>query len=116
MNLGALLRLFFCILIFGAYLYIHVEKQNQLTELRLEIPALMKEVRIIKEENTRLHYEVEQFESPANLMKLLEKPEYAYLKHPYHKDIIILERAQEASDNNDNDILSTLLQEGAFYQ
>jgi hypothetical protein len=115
MSLGALLRLFFCIFTFGVYLYAYVEKQNQLTELRLEIPTLMKEVRIIKEENAKLHYEIKQFESPAKLMQLLEKPEYAHLKHPFQKNIIILERA-DTIDSSGDESLSLLRQEEELYQ
>lgn len=90
MNLGFLIRLFLCIFIFGVYLYLYVDKQNQLTELRLEIPPLTKEVRAIKEEIAKLQFEVDQFESPAHLMDLAQNPEYGHLRHPLVKDIVIL--------------------------
>lgn len=90
MHLGHLTRLFLCIFIFGSYLYKYIDKQNKLTELRLQIPQLTKEVREIYEENAKLQYEVEQFESPAHLMELSQKPEFSHLKHPLVKDIIIL--------------------------
>ena len=90
MQFGFLIRLFLCIFIFGLYLYAYVEKQNQLTELRLEIPQLSKEVRRLKEENAKLLFDVDRFENPANLMKFMTKPEFSHLKHPLIENIIII--------------------------
>ena len=47
-------RIFACILITGVGLCCLYLKQNELTELRLAIPFLAKEVRHIQEENNRL--------------------------------------------------------------
>jgi len=88
MNLGLLVRVFLCIVCLGAFLYAYINQQNTITELRLEIPAVAKELQVIEEENTRLRFEIDQFESPAHLMELARKPEYRYLKHPLAKDII----------------------------
>lgn len=67
--------------------YAYIEKQNELTELRLAIPATAKEVRRIHEENIRLQYEIDQFESPVHLMELARKPEFGHLKYPYLPDV-----------------------------
>lgn len=87
-------RLFYqilvCISALGLFLYAYVEKQNQLTALRLQIPKLEKEVRTLEEENVQLMYEIEQFESPIHLMELSRNPEFGHLKHPLLKDIVIL--------------------------
>lgn len=85
-------RLFFCIAIAGLTLFAYIEKQNDLTELRLAIPALAKEVREIQEENIRLIYEIERFESPILLMEMMRKPEFSHLKHPYLNEEIFLSR------------------------
>ncbi len=85
-----LIRFFLCILIAGFYLYLYVDKQNELTELRKEIPILSKEVKMVMEENKRLDYEIERFESPIHLMEIARKPEFGHLKHPYIKDIIVI--------------------------
>ena len=85
------LRFFLCIFIAGIALFAYIDKQNELTELRLAIPALAKEVKGIQEENTRLTYEIESFESPIHLMELMRKPEFGHLKYPYIKDEIFLE-------------------------
>jgi hypothetical protein len=91
MSLGFLIRLFLCIFLFGIYLYLYVDKQNQLTEIRLDIPPLTKEVRAIREEIAKLQYEVDQFESPAHLIGLAQNPEFGHLKHPLIKEILIVE-------------------------
>lgn len=85
------LRFFVCIFIAGIALFAYIDKQNDLTELRLALPALTKNVRSIQEENTRLKYEIESFESPIHLMELMRKPEFGHLKYPYIKDEIFLE-------------------------
>lgn len=84
------LRVFFCILLVGITLYAYIDKQNDLTELRLAIPALAKEVKSIQDENNRLQYEIDYFESPIHLMELLRKPEFGHLKYPYDPDVIVL--------------------------
>lgn len=81
-----------CIFVAGLTLYFYIERQNELTELRLTIPALAKEVKQIQEENTRLRYEIEQFESPIHLMELARKPEFSYLKYPNLEEQIILNK------------------------
>lgn len=90
MNIGFLVRLFICIFIFSIYLYKYVDKQNQLTTLRLKIPPLSQEVRTLQEVNTKLQFEMNQFESPSHLMELLEKPEFGHLKYPSNDQIILI--------------------------
>lgn len=62
--------------------------QNSITELRIKVPSLAKEVRRIEEDNTRLLYEIEAFESPENLLKLASMPEYSHLRHPISADVL----------------------------
>ncbi|MBA3958113.1 MAG: hypothetical protein H0X51_06955 [Parachlamydiaceae bacterium] len=84
------LKIFFCITFAAIVLYIYIDKQNDLTELRLEIPALEKEVKRLQEHNTKLKYEINQFESPIHLMELAHKPEFGHLRYPYTDKIITL--------------------------
>jgi hypothetical protein len=83
-------RLFLCMFAAGWTLLTVIEKQNELVELRLAIPVLEKEVNKIAEENTRLKYEIELFESPMHLMELAGKPQFSHLKFPYNRDILVL--------------------------
>ena len=88
--MALLFRIFFCIFIFCLCLYSYIDRQNHLTFLRLEIPQLVKSVQKIKEENERLQYEIDRFESPIHLMEILKNPEFSHLKYPYLKDVILL--------------------------
>ncbi len=92
-QLHIIIRMFFCIAAAGIALYSYIDKQNDLTELRLAIPVLAKEVKGIQEENIRLHYEIDRFESPLHLMELMRKPEFSHLKFPYLQDEIFLPKS-----------------------
>jgi hypothetical protein len=94
---GLLIRLFICIFCTGLVLYKYIDKINELTELKLSIPALAKEVREIKEKNSELQYEIEQFESPIHLMEMARKPEFGHLKHPPFDRVIFVPEASEAT-------------------
>ena len=85
-----MIKIFVCILAAGWALYAYIDKLNELTHLRLIIPILMREVKSIQEENARLQYEVDRFESPIHLMELSRKPEYGYLKYPHAGEVVIL--------------------------
>ncbi len=84
-------RLLVCIAVFGVLLYSYVDRQNDVTRLRLEIPQLAKEIKDLKEENTRLQYEIDLFESPQHLMQLASHCEFAHLKHPMAKEILTMD-------------------------
>ncbi len=84
------LRIFWCILAAGITLFAIIEKQNELVAIRLEIPVLEKELRLIEEENTRLKYEIERFESPIHLMELAKKSEFSHLKFPHNSEVLLL--------------------------
>ena len=94
-SLGYLPSIFICIFAACWTLYAHIDKQNELVELRMALPALSREVKAIEEENTRLKYEVDRFESPIHLMELARKPEFSHLKFPYDKDIIVLQGSED---------------------
>ena len=93
MKTTTVIEIFVCIFIASLTLYLYIEKQNELTELRLEIPILAKEVKRIQEENIHLQYEINQFESPIHLMELARKPEFSHLKYPNLNEILILEES-----------------------
>lgn len=84
-------RLLICIAAAGMTLYLLTEKQNTLTELRIAIPSLTKEVRKLQEENRRLRYEIDRFENPVHLMQLARQPEFGHLKHPSRDTVVQIE-------------------------
>ena len=83
-------RVFFSLALLGFAFWAYINEQNKLTALRLAIPALSKEVKKKQEEISRLHYEIDQFESPIHLMELARKAEFSHLKYPYVEDVLIL--------------------------
>jgi len=87
-HVGLSIRILACIAIAGITMYAYILKQNELTGLRLMIPTVAKELKAVQEENIRLKYEIDRFESPIHLMELARKPEFSHLKYPYAKDVI----------------------------
>lgn len=90
---GILFKLGICLSVFGFCLYSYLNTQNQLTRLKICLPEVEKEIKLIQEENRRLAYELDQFENPAHLIELAHRPEYAHLKHPLLKEILTVPEA-----------------------
>jgi hypothetical protein len=88
--MGLFIRLLICISFTGLALYKYIDKVNELTELRLLIPVLTREVKEIHEQNLELQYAIESFESPLHLMELARKPEFGHLKYPSLDEVILL--------------------------
>ena len=82
------IQLLVCVVIVGVALLAYVERQNELTKMRMQVPLLTKKLQAIVEENTRLQFEIEKFENPINLMELARQPQFGHLKHPLVTDII----------------------------
>lgn len=75
----------------GGSLILYIDQLNQLTRLRLEIPHYLSEIKTLQEENERMQYEIDQFESPIYLMELIKKPEFSHLKFPKRNEVIVIE-------------------------
>lgn len=82
-----------CALSFASVLYAYVQQQNDLTCLRIELPTLHDEVRLLQEENARLALEIDQFENPKHLMQIANRPEFSHLRHPIIDEILVLDEA-----------------------
>lgn len=78
---------------FAVYLYIH--KQNEALTLRLQVPEAEKQLKELISKGESMQYEIDQFESPKNLLDLSKKPEYSHLKYPHLSDVIVIERDKE---------------------
>jgi hypothetical protein len=92
MNKGTLIRLLVCLFVLSFFLYSYIDEQNGLTQLRLELPAIAKEIKIIREENRHLVYAIERFENPQHLLELARLPEFSHLKHPLVKEILTCQK------------------------
>src|SRR4051812_33745810 len=82
LSFGISLRIVVCMAIAVTFAYAYIDKQNELTAVRLMIPVIAKELKVIREENVRLKYQIDCFESPSHLMALVKKPQFSYLKFP----------------------------------
>jgi hypothetical protein len=71
--------------------------QNTLTLLKIELPEIDQEIKLVREENKRLSYEIDQFQSPSNLIELAHRPEFSHLKHPTLKEILTVPKAFAAA-------------------
>lgn len=89
------IRLVICIFLVGLTLYKYIDKTNELTELRLSIPVIAKEVQEINEKNIELQYAIETFESPSHLMELAQKPEFGHLKYPSIDAVLIIPKESQ---------------------
>ena len=88
MNRSLLIRLLICVFVLGGFFFVYLEKMVEMTQLRLQIPAAARELHALKEDNTRLQYEVDRFENPVHLMELASKPEFGHLKFPKVNEIV----------------------------
>lgn len=103
MNNGLFIRLGICLLVFGVCLYSYIDKQNELTSLKIKIPELAKEIDTLNQQIKRFQYEVDQFENPAHLMELAKHPEFSHLKHPLLDEVLTVQEGialQEKKESN----------------
>jgi hypothetical protein len=84
-----------CFFVLGLCSILYLEKQNKLTQMRLYAPKLAQEIKGIQEENARLRYQLQEFESPGHLMQFLQEERFSHLKHPACKDILVLLEGKE---------------------
>ena len=90
MTQGLLFRLLICIFVLGGLLYLYVDKQNDLTELKMQVPKLVRQLRELEEENAQLTFEIERLENPERLMELIRQPEYSHLKQPFVNEVVVI--------------------------
>jgi hypothetical protein len=89
-----LIRLIICIFGIGLLLYAYIDKQNDVTDLKIQIPKLSKELKEIREENLRLHYIIDRFENPQHLIELSRLKEFSHLKFPLDREVVILPKEE----------------------
>ncbi len=90
MNKGVISKIFVCMSVFSLCLFSYLEKQNELTELRLYAPKIVKQIKSLEEENARLYYDIEQFESPDHLLQLARDSRFSHLKYPISNHVLEL--------------------------
>lgn len=90
MNRYRFSRLLVCLSLLCCTLYRYIDKQNDLTKLRLEIPCLWAQLRQIEQENVALSFLLEKLESPEHLLQIAFLPEYQYLEYLSEEKISVL--------------------------
>jgi hypothetical protein len=90
MKISWILRLTIAFLAIGSCLYFHIDQNNEITRLKIQIPALLQQLHTLKEENRQLQYSIDSFESPENLLQFAQQPAYAHLKHPLTKEVLTI--------------------------
>lgn len=97
---GLLLRVGFCISVSCFCLYSYLATQTDLTKLKMLLPQKEKEIAMIYEQNRKLGYEIEKFQSPSNLIELARRPEFSHLKHPLLQEILTVKEALATNDSH----------------
>ncbi len=88
-NLGTIfIRFFIAVAFAGFALYSYLTEQNKCTEMRMLLPKIAKEIDAINQKNSQLQYKIVCFESPDNLLQLVQKPQFAHLKFPFVQDVL----------------------------
>jgi hypothetical protein len=103
------LQIFLCLGLLGFCSFSYLEQQSTLTKLRLYIPRLMKEIKSIQEENVRLSYRIQEFESPKHLLEMAALPAFRHLKYPLSKEVIVLQAADPLECLASEDVTSSSL-------
>ncbi len=92
MRKGLMIRVFLCLSVFSLCLFSYLEKQNEVTQLKLHIPKVAKEIKALHEDNAKWQYEISQLESPENLMELARDSRYSHLRYPLTKDVLTMQQ------------------------
>lgn len=92
---ATIVQIFTCLIAVSACWFSYLEKQNELTSLRLYAPKLVQEVKNIREKNMEMRYQIQQLESPEKLMELTQDARFHHLKHPFGKDILVLQEGKD---------------------
>lgn len=85
-----LTKLFICFCALGLSLYQLVEEQNRLAALRVALPTLEQEVRLLQAEILTMRHLLKGAMSPAKLLKLAKEPAYAHLNFPSEPEILYI--------------------------
>ena len=90
MRQGLIFRLLVCLVVSSFCFYKILQKQNLINYYSLHIPKVTKELKVLEEENLKLKFCIDQFESPDHLMQLVKSAPYAHLRFPVVKDVVHL--------------------------
>ncbi len=101
MNSKILVQILCCLTVFTFYLYHIIQKQNQINYLSLNLPKIVKELKTLEEENMRLRFQVNSFQSPDHLMQLVKEEQYTHLKMPLLKEVFTFQEGLALNQDQD---------------
>ncbi|MDE3056204.1 MAG: hypothetical protein KGI80_05920 [Verrucomicrobiota bacterium] len=84
--------------LFSFCLYSYLGVQNRLTELKIRLPELEREILLLGEENQKLAYEAKECSTPARLIEKASLPEFAHLRHPLLQEVVTVQETVVASN------------------
>ena len=90
MNKGLIIRLLICLMVSSFCFYQIIQKQNRINYYSLLIPKLSKDLKALEEENLKLQFHIDSFESPDHLMHLARSESFRHLRFPLLKDVMQL--------------------------
>lgn len=96
--------MFICLFCFGLCLYSYIEKQNELTKMKIELPQLAKQMAELSEDIKKIQYDVKKFENPAYLMQLVRQPEFTHLKHPFVEEVLKLPQGMALFNEKEKEV------------
>jgi len=72
----------------GFFTYSYLDRQNDCTRLKIQIPQMSQEIADVREKNRAIQYQIECFERPGHLLEIASV--YPHLKFPFMEEILIL--------------------------
>lgn len=98
-----LFKLSICILLLGFFLIAHIERQNELTRLRLQIPQINAKTKVLRESALQMKSRVQKKETPRQLLALLKQPQFQHLHFPQTSRVWIIEK--DCSNQRDDTLI-----------
>jgi hypothetical protein len=87
-----------CLAFLAGLAYLWLDRNNQLAQARLQIAPLQVACRAEAREQTRLLFEIDTFENPLHLHRLLQQERYRHLHFPRLHDVIFLTAERQRPD------------------
>ncbi len=81
------------LLFFGLLCYAMVEKQNQVMQMRMDIPLLEKQIEQLEQKNAEILFALTKNRAPSLLMHLAKQEKFAYLVHPFSTDVLAFQES-----------------------
>jgi cell division protein FtsL len=81
-----------CLGFLGFSVCSYLSKHNTCMALKMQIPKVMEEIKIIQEENEALSYQIECFENPQNLLNIAKSCQFSHLQFPPLENILAIKK------------------------